>query len=55
MIERPYINDFCEKCKNYYLITSDESRCKKIKLGQSDAMCVQVVRCEHFNENDFKE
>ena len=55
MIERPYLKDFCEKCKNHYLITNDESRCRKIKLGQSDAMCVQVVKCEHFIENDFKE
>lgn len=52
MIERPYLNDFCEKCKNHYLITTDESRCRKIKLGQSDVMCVQVVSCDYFDNKE---
>lgn len=52
MIERPYLNDFCEKCKNHYLITSDESRCRRIKLGQSDVMCVQVVSCDYFDNKE---
>ena len=52
MLKRPYLNDFCEKCKNHYLISSDESRCRKIKLGQSDVMCVQVVSCDYFKNKE---
>lgn len=50
MIKRPYLNDYCEKCKHHYLLDGDESRCRKIKQGMSDIMCVQVVECPYFAE-----
>lgn len=49
-IERPFLNDYCDNCINHYLLDGDEARCRKIKLGKSDAMCVQVVRCDCFKE-----
>ena len=49
-IERPFLKDFCEHCANHYLLDGEESRCKKIKLGQSYVMCAQVVRCDGFQE-----
>ena len=49
-IERPFLNDYCENCINHYLLDGDESRCRKIKIGQSDVMCVQVVRCDCYKE-----
>lgn len=49
-IERPFLNDYCEKCINHYWLDGDEARCRKIKIGQSDAMCVQVVRCDCYKE-----
>lgn len=49
-IERPFLNDYCENCINHYLLDGDESRCRKIKIGQSDAMCVQVVRCDCYKK-----
>ena len=44
-IKHPCMNGFCDKCKSHYLLDGDESRCRKIKLGMSDAMCVQVREC----------
>ena len=49
-IERPFLNDYCENCINHYLLDGDEYRCIKIKFGQSDAMCFQVVRCSFYEE-----
>jgi len=49
-IEIPFLNDYCENCINHYLLDGDESRCRKIKIGQSDAMCVQVVCCDFYKE-----
>ncbi len=49
-IERPFLRDYCEKCIYHYLLDGDEARCRKIKVGKSDAMCVQVVRCGCFKE-----
>ena len=49
-IERPFLNDYCENCINHYLLDGDEARCRKIKIGQSDVMCVQVVRCDCYKE-----
>ena len=50
VIERPFLKDFCENCTNHYLLDGDESRCGKFKIGQSDAMCVQVMRCDCFKD-----
>jgi hypothetical protein len=50
MIKRPYMNDYCEKCKHHYLLDGDESRCRRIKQEMSDMMCVQVVECPYFTE-----
>ena len=47
-IEYPCMNGFCDKCKSHYLFDGDESRCRKIKLGFSDAMCVQVSECYSY-------
>ena len=49
-IERPFLNDYCENCINHYLLDGDEARCRKIKIGQSDVMCVQVMRCDCYKE-----
>ena len=49
-IEKPFLNDYCENCINHYLLDDDESMCIKIKFGQSDAMCFQVVRCGCYKE-----
>ena len=54
MIKRPYLSGYCEKCKNHYLL-EDESRCKKMKVGQSDVACVQVKRCEYFAGDTSKQ
>lgn len=53
MIKRPYLNDYCEKCKHHYLLDGDESRCRKIRLGGlggmiQHAMCAQVVKCDEY-------
>jgi hypothetical protein len=49
-IERPLINGFCLKCKNCWFLELNEPRCRGIKLGTSDAMCVQVKLCNCFVE-----
>lgn len=49
-IKNPYMNDYCEKCKNHYFISEDEARCKVINLGMSDAMCAQIKECYKFKE-----
>ena len=49
-IKEPYMNNFCDKCKNHYLLDGDESRCIAISLGMSSAMCVQVKECQKFKE-----
>lgn len=48
MTKRPLLNGYCEKCKHHYSLDGDESRCKKLKIGMSDIMCVQVVECPCF-------
>lgn len=48
LILKPCLNDYCEKCKHSYWLDEDELRCRKIKLGSSEAMCVQIVRCLDF-------
>lgn len=47
-IKDPYMNGECHKCTNHYLLDCDESRCRAIKLGMSDVMCVQVRECNAF-------
>ena len=49
-IKEPYMNNYCDKCKNHYLLDGDESRCRAISLGMSSAMCVQVKECQKFKE-----
>ena len=49
-IKEPYMNNYCDKCKNHYLLDGDESRCRAISLGISSAMCVQVKECHKFKE-----
>ena len=49
-IKEPYMNNYCDKCKNHYLLDGDESRCRAISLGMSSAMCVQVKECHKFKE-----
>ena len=46
------MNNYCEKCKNHYLLDGDESRCRAISLGMSSAMCVQVKECHKFKEKN---
>ena len=49
-IKEPYMNNYCDKCKNHYLLDGDESRCRVISLGMSSAMCVQVKECHKFKD-----
>lgn len=49
-IEYPYMNDYCEKCENHYLLDGDESRCNVITLLGSSAMCAQVKSCVKYKE-----
>ena len=55
MIERPFFNGYCKKCVYCYLLDGDEERCRKIKLGMSNMMCVQVVECPYFTERKEKQ
>lgn len=50
IIERPFLNDYCEKCACCRLQDGDEARCTSVKMGMSDVMCVQVVECHGFIE-----
>ena len=52
MSKYPFMNGECDKCENHYLLDGDESRCRVIKLGMSDAMCVQVRECNTFKSKD---
>ena len=47
-IDRPMFTGYCEKCMNQYLLDGGEARCSAIKMGNSDVMCVQVVKCYNF-------
>lgn len=49
-IKNPYLHDYCEKCKNHYLLDGDELRCRAISLGMSNVMCVQVKECDKFKK-----
>lgn len=53
-IKEPYMNNYCDKCKNHYLLDGDESRCRAILIGMSSAMCVQVKECHKFKEKTEK-
>jgi hypothetical protein len=53
-IDRPFLNDYCEKCVSCRLQDGDEARCTSIKMGMSDVMCVQVVKCHNFIEKEVK-
>ena len=54
-IEYPYMNGYCEKCKNHYLLDGDESRCNVITLLRSSAMCTQVTSCVKYKNANKKE
>ena len=54
-IKDPYVNGECHKCTNHYLLDCDESRCRAIKLGMSDVMCVQVRECNTFRAKKSKQ
>lgn len=41
-----FVDETCDKCIHHYLLDWDESRCRRIKIGMSDVMCVQVKVCE---------
>lgn len=47
---KPCLNDYCDKCVHSYWLDDEEQRCRVIKLGSSDAMCIQIVRCLDFRE-----
>lgn len=49
-IEYPYMNGYCEKCVNHYLLDGDESRCNVITLLGSSAMCAQVTSCVKYKK-----
>ena len=49
-VEYPYMNGYCEKCENHYLLDGDESRCNVITLLGSSAMCAQVTSCVKYKE-----
>ena len=49
-IKEPYMNNYCDKCRNHYLLDGNESRYRAISLGMSSAMCVQVKECQKFKE-----
>lgn len=50
IIENPYINGYCKKCRKHYLLDGDESRCHDMWVGLSNAMCVQVVECNKYEK-----
>ena len=54
MIERPLINGWCENCKHRYLLDGDEERCRRINVGMSHMMCVQVAVCPYFTLKEGK-
>lgn len=52
MIERPYENLYCDKCKHRDDLDG-EDRCLKIKaFGCYNAMCAQVLECNHFEKKE---
>ena len=54
VIDRPCLNDYCDKCLYCRYQDGDEARCTAISMGMSDAMCVQVVECYYFKEKKVK-
>ena len=45
-IEYPYMNGYCEKCENHYLLDGDESRCNVITLrGEFCYVCSSYKLC----------
>ncbi len=54
MIERPYKNLFCDKCKNKIVIDSKD-RCNKIgSFVMSNYYCSQIFICRHFEKDENK-
>lgn len=54
MIEDPYKNLFCDKCKNKIVIDGKD-RCKKIKCFVKDnTFCSEIFECRHFEKDENK-
>lgn len=49
-IEYPFMNSYCERCRNHYLLDGDESRCRAIAIFGGSAMCAQVKSCVKYNK-----
>lgn len=49
-IEYPFMNGYCERCRNHYLLDGDESRCRVITIFGGSAMCAQVKSCVKYNK-----
>lgn len=51
MIEEPYKNLFCEKCKNK-IVVNGEDRCKESTNSFTMTMfcCYLIPRCIHFEQ-----
>lgn len=55
MIENPYENLFCDKCKNKIVIDG-EDRCNKLNsFVMSNHYCSQIFRCRHFENKNKKQ
>lgn len=48
IVKKPFINDYCEKCKYHFLLDGHEDRCGTIVLGSSYAMCAQIAECSYY-------
>lgn len=55
MIEEPYKNLFCKKCKNRIVINGKD-RCKESKnpFTMSNHCCNLIPRCIHFEKDKNK-
>lgn len=53
MIERPYEDLYCDKCKNKYDLDG-EDRCIQINAFNAycNVMCCQVLECNHFEKKE---
>lgn len=54
MIEKPYENLFCDKCKHRYDLDGEDRCIRIVAFRTCSAMCAQVLECNHF-EKDEKE
>lgn len=55
MIEQPYKNLFCDKCKNKIMINGRD-RCKESNsFVMSNGYCNLIPRCRHFEKDENKQ